>query len=176
MSDCYVGEIRMFGFNRQPIGWVACDGRLLPISEYQTLFQLLGVAYGGDGQTTFAVPDLRGRLPVHQGQGPGLGNYALGQTAGTETVTLLASQLPPHTHPLLATTAAATATAPGPTLVPAAVSGDNFYVSSIAGNTAAAMGAQTVGVAGGSQPHENCMPTLAVQFCIAWAGLYPSQN
>lgn len=112
MSEPFIGEIRMFGFGRTPIGWQACDGSLLKISDYETLYVLVGTTYGGDGQTTFGVPDLRGRVPVHQGQGPNLTNRPLGQGGGTETVTLTEAQLPSHSHGLLATTAAATSNVP----------------------------------------------------------------
>jgi microcystin-dependent protein len=176
MSTPFVGEIRMFGFGRTPTGWRACDGSLLPISDYEVLYMLLGTTYGGDGQSTFQVPDLRGRLPLHQGTGPGLGNYVIGQAAGTETVALLPTQMPAHTHAVIATTAAATALTPGPGLLPGTVGGDTFYATDISGATAAAMSAQSTTPAGGSQPHENTMPTLTVQYCIAWAGIYPSQG
>lgn len=175
MSQPYIGEIRMFGFGRTPNGWQACDGSLLPISEYDALFALIGTTYGGDGQVTFAVPDLRGRLPIHQGQGPGLSNYVIGQRAGTETVTLIQTQMPAHTHTAVATTGAASSLTPGPTLLPGAVSGDNFYVSTTAGATAVPMSTQSTSLAGGNQPHENCMPTLTVQYCIATFGIFPSQ-
>jgi microcystin-dependent protein len=175
MSTPYIGEIRMFGFGRTPQGWQGCDGSLLPISQYDALFALIGTIYGGDGQTTFGVPDLRGRLPLHQGQGPGLTNRVIGEKSGTETVTVLPTQMPAHTHPLVATSAAASALTPGNTLLPGAVSGDTFYVSDITGATTLAMSAQSTSIAGGSQPHENCMPTLTVQFCIATQGIFPSQ-
>jgi microcystin-dependent protein len=177
MSTPYIGEIRMFGFGTRgaPNGWQACDGSLLPISEYDTLFALIGTTYGGDGQVTFGVPDLRGRLPIHQGTGPGLSTYVIGQMAGTETVTVLPTQMPAHTHTLVATTAAATAVTPGTTLLPAAVSGDTFYVNTITGNNRVAMSAQSTSNSGGSQAHENRMPTLTVQYCIATQGIFPSQ-
>lgn len=176
MSQPYVGEIRMFGFGRTPNGWQACDGSLLSIAEYEVLYALIGTTYGGNGQTTFGVPDLRGRLPIHQGQGPGLSNYVIGQQSGTESVTLIATQMPAHTHTVVATTAAATSTTPGATLLPGAVSGDTFYVNNLTGNATVNMSPAAVTVAGGSQPHENCMPTLTVQYCIAWAGIFPSQG
>lgn len=178
MSTPYIGEIRMFGFGTRgaPNGWQACDGSLLPISQYDALFALIGTTYGGDGQTTFAVPDLRGRVPIHQGTGAGLSTYVIGQRAGTETVTVLPTQMPAHTHTMVATTGAATAVTPGTNLLPGTVTGDTFYVNTITGNNAAAMSPQMVGLAGGSQPHENCMPTLAVQFCIATQGIFPSQG
>lgn len=178
MSQPYVGEIRMFAFGSRgaPNGWQPCDGRLLSIAEYEVLFALIGTTYGGDGQTTFAVPDLRGRLPIHQGTGPGLSNYVIGQMSGTESVTLISQQMPAHTHTAVATTALATALTPGTSLLPGAVSGDNFYVSDISTATVVAMSAQSTSLAGGSQPHENCMPTLTTQYCIAWAGIFPSQG
>lgn len=176
MSTPFLGEIRMFGFGRTPTDWQACDGSLLSIAQNDALFALLGTTYGGDGVNTFAVPDLRGRLPIHQGQGLGLSTYVIGQIAGTESVTLLSNQMPAHTHPLQVTTATATATTPGNTLLPGAVSGDTFYVNTITGNTAAAMAPQMLGSTGGTLPHENCMPTLTVQYCIALAGIFPSQN
>lgn len=176
MSTPFVGEIRMFGFGRVPTGWQACDGSLLPIAEYDVLYNLLGTTYGGDGQNSFAVPDLRGRVPLHQGQGPGLSTYVIGQVAGTETVTLIAPQMPAHTHPVVATAAAATSVAVGNTVLPGAVSGDVFYATTLTGATAIPMSAQSTTLAGGSQPHENTMPTLTVQFCIAWSGIYPQQS
>lgn len=175
MSTPFIGEIRMFGFGRTPVGWQACDGSLLSISENDALFALIGTTYGGDGQNTFAVPDLRGRLPIHQGQGSGLSTYIIGQVAGTENVTLLPTQMPAHTHALSVATAASTAVTPGTSVLPGAVSGDSFYVNTIAGNTAAPMSPQMLGNAGGTQPHENCMPTLTVQYCIATQGIYPQQ-
>ena len=175
MSTPFIGEIRMFGFNRTPNGWQACDGSLLPISEYDALFALIGTTYGGDGQSTFAVPDLRGRLPIHQGTGPGLSTYVIGQQAGTETVTVLSTQMPAHTHTLVATSAAAGSLSPSSTQLPASVSGETFYVNDITGATTLTMSAQSTSLAGGSQPHENCMPTLTVQYCMATQGIFPSQ-
>jgi microcystin-dependent protein len=176
MTQPFVGEIRMFGCNFAPVGWFPCDGRLLSIAEYEVLFTLIGTTYGGDGQTTFAVPDLRGRLPIHQGTGPGLSNYVIGQMSGTESVTLISQQMPTHTHTLAVTSALATALTPGPTLLPGAISGDSIYVSDVTGATPIAMSAQSTTLAGGSQPHENCMPTLTIGYCIAWAGIFPSQG
>lgn len=176
MSNPYVGEIRLLGFNFAPVGWIPCDGRLLAIAEYDVLFVLLGTTYGGDGQTTFAVPDLRGRVPVHQGTGPGLSNYVIGQKAGTETVTLTANQIPAHTHQMVATTAAASTGTPGPTVLPGTVSDQTMYVTDTSGGTPFTMAPQSMTTAGGSQPHENCMPTLTVNFAIAAFGIFPSQN
>jgi microcystin-dependent protein len=177
MSTPYIGEIRLFAFGTRgaPNGWQACDGSLLPISEYDALFVLVGTTYGGDRQTTFAVPDLRGRIPIHQGTGPGLSTYVIGQRAGTETVTALATQMPAHTHTLVATSSAATDVTPASTRLPGAVSGDTFYVDDVTGAIPVPMSAQSTSLAGGSQPHENTMPTLTVQFCIATQGIFPSQ-
>jgi microcystin-dependent protein len=177
MSTPYIGEIRMFGFGTRgaPNGWQACDGSLMSIAEFDALFALIGTTYGGDGQTTFAAPDLRGRLPIHQGTGPGLSTYVIGQRAGTETVTVLPTQMPAHTHTLAVTSSAATAITPGTSLLPGTVSGETFYTSDITGATALPMTAQATSSAGGSQPHENCMPTLTVQYCIATQGIFPSQ-
>lgn len=176
MSTPFVGEIRMFGFGRTPNGWQACDGSLLSIAEYEVLFVLIGTTYGGDGQTTFAVPDLRGRIPVHQGQGPGLSSYVTGQMAGTESVVVLAQQMPAHTHTAFATTAAATIGTPGNGVLPGAVSNQTMYITDTTGATPFSQAPQSTSLAGGSQPHENCMPTLTVQYCIAWAGIFPTQN
>lgn len=177
MSQPYIGEIRMFAFGTRgaPINWQVCDGSLLPISEYDALFALIGTTYGGDGQTTFAVPDLRGRVPIHQGQGAGLSNYVIGQRAGTETVTVLPTQMPSHTHVAVATSGASTSLTPGNTLLPGTVSGDTFYATDLTGATAIPMSTQSTSLAGGNQPHENCMPTLTVQYCIATFGIFPSQ-
>lgn len=175
MSSPYIGEIRMFSFGRTPNGWQVCDGSLLPIAEYDALFALIGTTYGGDGQTTFGVPDLRGRVPVHQGQGPGLSNYVIGQRGGTETVTVQPAEMPTHTHTLMATSAAATTGTPGTTVLPGAVSDQTAYLTNITGATAFPMSAQATTFAGGSQPHENCMPTLTVQYCIAVFGIFPSR-
>jgi microcystin-dependent protein len=177
MSTPYIGEIRMFGFGTRgaPNGWQACDGSLLAIAEYDALYALIGTTYGGDGQTTFAVPDLRGRVPIHQGQGPGLSNYVIGQLAGAETITVLPNQMPAHTHTVVATTGAASSLTPGNTLLPGAISGDSFYVTDVSSATQVPMSAQSTSIAGGNQPHENCMPTLTVQYCIATQGIFPSQ-
>ena len=175
MATPFIGEIRMFGFGRTPQGWQACDGSLLAISEYEPLFVLIGTTYGDDGQNTFAVPDLRGRVPIHQGQGPGLSNYVIAQKSGTESVTLLGVQMPAHTHTLVATTAAATATAPAG-LLPGTVSGDVFYVTDGSGATPVPMATQSTTVTGNGMPHDNTMPTLTVQYCISTTGIFPQQS
>lgn len=176
MSVPFVGEIRMFAFGRVPNGWFACDGSLKSIAENEVLFTLLGTTYGGDGVNQFGVPDLRGRLPVSQGQGPALTMRSLGEVAGTETVTLSQAQMPAHTHQLVATSAAATLESPRATALPAAVSGQVFYVTDVAGATSVAMEPSAVTTAGGSQPHQNCMPSMTVQYCIAAYGVFPAQS
>ncbi|MCR8714230.1 phage tail protein [Stenotrophomonas indicatrix] len=174
MSTPYIGEIRMFGFSRVPNGWFACDGSLQSIAEYEVLYAVIGTTYGGDGATTFGVPDLRGRVPIHQGRGTGLSSYVMGQMSGSERVTLLQTQLPQHTPPLMATTALATTGAVGTSVLPAALSGETMYVTDITGANGATLAANAVVSLGGNQPHDNQMPTLTVQFCIAWAGVFPS--
>lgn len=172
MSDPFIGEIRMFAGNFAPQGWATCDGQLMAIAQNDALFSLVGTTYGGDGQTTFGLPDLRGRLPLHMGQGPGLSNYPIGQSAGSESVTLTSPQLPAHSHTLLASGAAANNASPLGSLTAASSS------SSIYGNAAPAvtMRADAVAPAGGSQPHDNLMPFLCLNFIIALEGIYPSRN
>jgi microcystin-dependent protein len=165
MAQPYVGELRLFAGNFAPAGWMFCDGQLLPISENEVLFQLIGTTYGGDGETTFALPDLRGRVPVHQGNG-----YTLAQTGGAETVTLTPSQMPVHRHPLRASTAAATHSAPGNTLL-TATGTVNSYGS---GNPDQLMTAGALTPSGGSQPHDNMAPYLAVSYIISLFGIFPS--
>lgn len=165
MSQPFVGEIRMFGGNFAPVGWLFCDGSLLPIAEFETLFNLIGTTYGGDGQSTFALPDLRGRVPLHQGN-----SHQLGELAGSETVTLTVQQIPSHRHQLGAAASPASVAA-GPSGVLASSASTQFY-GSAANNTP--MAAQAVGQQGGSQPHENMAPYLGVSFIIALFGIYPS--
>lgn len=169
MSQPFIGEIRMFGFSRTINGWAPCDGRLLPIAEYDTLFNLIGTTYGGDGVNTFAVPDLRGRRPLHAGTRATDGvTYVLGQVAGTETHTLSATEMPAHTH---AVRAAVTGTAAGPAGAVWA-SAPRGYGTTAGGVLAAAC----VTSAAGGQPHDNLPPYLAVTFQISLFGIYPSQN
>ena len=172
MPDPFIGEIRMFAFGFAPQGWALCNGQLLAINQNQALFSLLGTTYGGNGTTTFALPDLRSRVPVHQGQGPGLSPYAEGQAGGTEAVTLAAAQMPQHTHPVNASSSAATSGNPaGHTL---ARSASHIYHPESGQHTV--MDANMLGEAGGSQPHGNMQPYLAVTFCIALNGIFPAQN
>ncbi len=179
MSDPFVGELRLFAGNFAPVGWAFCNGALLPIAQYDVLFSLLGTTYGGDGQTTFAVPDLRGRVPVHQGTGVGLTPYALGQIGGVEQVTLTSVQLPAHSHSLLATgvagdASAATASSVPASMGPAGTDSVNTYIA-YNGTTQVALNGNSVTPAGQSQPHANLQPTLVVNYIIATEGIYPSR-
>jgi microcystin-dependent protein len=164
MAQPYVGEIRMFAGNFQPAGWMVCWGQELPISEYETLFMLIGTTYGGDGQSTFALPDLRGRLPVHQGNG-----YVLGEMGGTEQVTLTLQQIPQHSHAPAG--AAATGDSPDP-------AGRTWAPSSLKqfsdADPSVAMAPSALAGAGGSQPHENMPPFLCVTFIISLYGIFPT--
>ncbi len=176
MSEPYVGEIRMFGAPWAPVNWVLCDGRALPIAEYEALFSLVGTTYGGDGVNTFNVPDLRGRIPIGQGTGPGLSPRVIGATPGSATVTLTQAQMPSHNHALLALAAAPTATAPGPSVALAEIpaSGGTLYTQTATATTALA--AASVAAAGDAPvPYDNLMPSLCVNYIIAVNGLYPSQ-
>jgi microcystin-dependent protein len=176
MSTPYIGEIRMFGFPRIPTGWFACDGSLQSIAEYETLYTLLGTTYGGDGQNTFAVPDLRGRIPVHNGQGAGLSSYPIGMSVGTEGVVLLTQQIPQHGHVMMASTTPATTNIPAASTVLAAANGDNLYATFTATPVATPLAATTIGISGQTLPHQNCMATLTTSYCIAWAGVFPSRS
>ena len=172
MAEPFVGEIRMFGFNFAPQGWALCNGQLLPISQNQALFSLLGTTYGGDGTTTFALPNLQSRVPVHQGQGAGLSPYAQGQAGGAETVTLAAAQMPGHSHPVKASSSAAAADKPGGRVL--ARSGSHIYAPEP--DTSTVMNANMLGDTGGSEPHDNIAPYLTVSFCIALEDIFPARN
>ncbi len=168
MSDPYIGEIRLFAGNFAPAGWASCQGQLIAIADNETLFALIGTTYGGDGENTYALPDLRGRVPIHVGTGPGLTQRLIGEQGGAETVTLTAAQLPPHTHTVAATAAPALATAgPGGVLATASVS--------IYGTTPPTipMAAAAIAPAGGGQPHENMAPFMAMNYIIALFGIFP---
>ncbi len=171
--DPFVAEIRMFPFNFAPKGWAWCDGQLLPISQNTALFSLLGTTYGGDGKSTFALPDLQGSAPMHPGQGPGLSLHDLGETGGSETVTLLESEIPAHSHALQATVSLADSNL---------ATGNNLARSSNgkAYNTQAggfvSMNPQSLAPAGGDQPHNNLMPYLTVYFNIALQGVFPPRG
>lgn len=165
MAQPYVGEIRMFAGNFPPAGWMFCEGRLLPISENEVLFQLIGTTYGGDGQSTFALPDLRGRLPIHQGNG-----FILAETGGTEEVTLTVAQIAAHTHSLLASTSAANQSSPSNNVVAQSTAAD-LYIEDTA---TAGLAPAAITPVGGSQPHTNFQPYLCVDFIISLFGIFPS--
>lgn len=172
MSEPYLGEIRMVGFNFTPVGFLACNGSLQPISGNESLYQLLGTTYGGDGQSTFGLPDLQGRVVVNRGTGSGLTAYVLGQKAGSESVTLNANQNPAHNHPFVASNASATQSGPGGAY-PANTGAGNPYYTTDASALVPLAPASVAPVAGG-QPHENRMPFLTVNFIIASEGIFPA--
>lgn len=171
MSNPFVGEIRMFGGNFAPAGWAFCNGQLLPISENDVLFTLIGTTYGGDGQDTFGLPDLRGRLPMHMGSGAGLTPRTLSETGGVESVALTTQQIPNHTHAPMADSNNGNQATPQNGIWAAAAAS---RYSSSAPNLA--MNNTLVGAAGGSQPHDNLMPYLAVSFIISLFGIFPTQS
>jgi len=166
MSQPFVGEIRMFGGNFAPAGWMFCSGQLLPISQYDTLFTLIGTTYGGDGQSTFALPDLRGRVPIHQGAG-----IIIGQTGGSETVTLTTNQIPAHRHSLSATSKVGGALSPANAVYAQGPAGG---VQVYTQDNSVKPTATPVGQIGGSQPHDNHQPLLAISFIISLFGIFPS--
>jgi microcystin-dependent protein len=165
VAQPYVGEIRMFAGNFAPAGWMFCDGQLLPIAENETLFQLIGTTYGGDGQSTFALPDLRGRLPLHVGSG-----FILAETGGVETVTLAAQQIPAHSHGFLGSSSTATDANPANNVVAQA----STFFPYLNATPSAAMAPQSISATGGSQPHDNFQPFLCISFIISLFGIFPS--
>jgi microcystin-dependent protein len=181
MSQPYVGQILMFGGNFAPAGWMVCSGQLLPISENETLFQLIGTTYGGDGEETFGLPSLGGRVPIHQGQGGGLSSYTIGQSGGTESVTLTSQQIPQHNHLMLTVTGTGGGNSSKPTntsifadeaaTVPG---GGSLFCYAASGGAQQQMAPTSIQNAGGSQPHENIQPVLAVTYCISLFGVFPS--
>ena len=170
MSEPFLGEIRNFGFNFAPQGWALCQGQLMSISANTALFSLLGTMYGGDGRTTFGLPDLRGRTAISFGQGPGLTNRTQGETAGSEQVTLTAGQVAPHTHPV-AGSSSATAKSPA-NAVPAFTAAGSSYGTT----TDLTMSPAMVGPNSGGQPHDNMQPYQVTNWCIALEGIYPSRG
>jgi microcystin-dependent protein len=167
MAQPYVGEIRIFAGNFPPVGWMFCAGDLLPISENEVLFQLIGTTYGGDGESTFALPDLRGRIPMHQGNG-----FILAETGGAEEITLTIQQIPSHTHPLLGSTQNATSATPQGNVT--GKTSANIYQSNPQPGDFQNMSAQAISAVGGSQPHTNFQPYLCVNFIISLFGIFPS--
>lgn len=170
-----LGMIAMFAFSRVPVGWALCNGQLLSIAEYDALFTLIGTTYGGDGQSTFAVPDLRGRVPLHLGTGVGLSPRIIGEKAGTEEVTLTTLQLPAHNHPIIAVSDEGDTSAPAGAYLANAGALDKEYKASLTGPVQ--MNAATVSISGGSAlPFSIVQPTLTLNFCISLFGVYPSSN
>lgn len=173
MGQPYVGEIRMFGGNFAPAGWMFCAGQLLPISEYETLFNLIGTTYGGDGQETFGLPNLQSRVPIHAGQGPGiLQNYQQGEMAGVESVTLSTNQIPVHNHAFVASTAAGGENNAAGNLIAASPS-VKLFIQDIPDSTLSPANAVTQ--IGGNQPHDNLQPYLCISFIISLFGIFPHQ-
>jgi microcystin-dependent protein len=173
MSEPFLGEIRAFPYNFAPRNWASCDGQLLPISQNSGLFSLLGTTYGGNGVSNFALPDLRGRLPMHVGQGSGLTPRQLGESSGTESVTLLSSQIPNHTHALNASTGPGSLQSPANAYLATDATASVVNYSSGA-NTQ--MAGDAIGASGGSQPHDNMPPYLTFTFCIALQGVFPPRS
>ncbi|MDT4898421.1 MAG: hypothetical protein QOH25_3498 [Acidobacteriota bacterium] len=175
MADPFVAEIRIFPFNFAPKGWAWCDGQLMPLSQNTALFSLLGTTYGGDGKSNFALPDLQGRAPMHPGQGPGLSLHDLGETGGSETVTLLVSEMPAHPHALMASSDPADNNVPaGKAAAPPLGRGNNLY--NAATTPLVQMNPVEIAPAGGDSPHNNMMPYLTFYFCIALQGVFPPRT
>jgi microcystin-dependent protein len=172
--DPFVGEIRVFPFNFAPTGWAQCNGQLLPIAQNTALYSLLLTTYGGDGKSTFALPDLRDAVPVQAGQGTGLSNRALGETGGNDAVTLLQSEMPAHGHGLFAANFPGDIQAPTPNVAIARSAGGNAY-QSVVNQSLVQMSPQTLAPAGGDLPHNNLQPYLVLRFCIALQGVFPSR-
>src|SRR3982750_610496 len=174
MADPFVAEIRIFPFNFAPKGWAFCDGQLMPLSQNTALFSLLGTTYGGDGKSNFALPDMQGNAPMHPGQGPGLSLHDLGETGGSQTVSLLESEIPSHPHTLNCLVPIGNRTTPvGNTI--ARVTGATPYLPP-AGAALAMMAPQALAPAGGDQPHNNMQPFLTLNFCIALQGVFPPRT
>ena len=173
MAQPYVGEIRIFAGNFAPAGWMFCQGQALSISENEVLFQLIGTTYGGDGQSTFNLPNLASRIPIHQGQGPGISqNYIIGEMAGVESVTLTVQQIPTHTHPIQVSTDSGTQSAPANEVLGANPSVQIYR----AGNPSQSFDPSAVAPVGGSQPHENMQPFIVINYIISLFGIFPSQT
>jgi microcystin-dependent protein len=175
VADPFVAEIRIFGFNFAPTGWAQCNGQIMPISQNTALFALLGTTYGGDGKSTFALPDLQGNAALHPGQGQGLALYDLGQMGGSDTVTLLQSEMPFHTHNMVASAQPANQLSPDPTRALASTSQGFGYQSNTSANLTQ-MNPQMLGITGTSLPHNNRQPSLVMNFCLAMQGVFPPRG
>jgi microcystin-dependent protein len=180
MSQPFVGQVIMFGGNFPPSGWMFCLGQLLPISENEVLFQLIGTTYGGDGEETFALPNLGGRIPIHMGQGGGLSSYIIGQSAGVESVTLTTQQIPIHNHFAVANATPASASKPTPSTILANENvsnggNDPFVYAPFDSASQVTLPGNAIQNTGSSQPHENIQPVMAVSYCISLFGIFPSQ-
>ncbi|KJV06152.1 phage tail protein [Methylocucumis oryzae] len=173
MADPFVAEIRIFPFNFAPTGWAWCNGQLLPLSQNTALFSLLGTTYGGNGESNFALPDLQGRVPMHPGQGQGLSSHDLGETGGSDTVTLLESEMPAHRHALLTRNDVGEDRIPNPTEALARSTGGMLYA---APSSLVPLADSALPPAGGNQPHNNLMPYLTMYFCIAMQGVFPPRT
>ena len=173
MSEPFVGEIRMVGFNFAPVGWALCNGQLLSISQNDALFTLLGTMFGGDGIQTFGLPDLRSRVPVHMGQGNGLSLYVIGEASGVESVTLNSNQIPIHNHLVNCSTAGGTVASPANAYPAIESTGTSMDYAATSNNT---MAPGMIANSGGSQPHTNIQPFLCVNFIIALTGIYPTRS
>lgn len=174
MADPFVAEIRIFPFNFPPLGWAFCDGQLMPISQNTALFSLLGTTYGGDGRSTFALPNLQGNVPIHPGQGPGLSLYDLGETGGAEAVTLLESEIPTHSHAVMVNTNPSNLAAPSPLRSFARAQPGFAYKNT--NQNIVSFAPQAATPSGGSLPHNNLMPYLTLNFCIALQGVFPPRS
>jgi microcystin-dependent protein len=175
MADPFVAEIRIFPFNFAPRGWAWCDGQLLPLSQNTALFSLLGTTYGGNGKSNFGLPDLQGRTPMHPGQGPGLSLHDLGETGGEETVTLLESEIPTHSHTLMATNEDGTQGSLTADITVATSVGGKLYQTNVSANLTS-MNANALAPAGGDAAHNNLQPYLTCYFCIALQGVFPPRG
>lgn len=175
MGQPFVGEIRMFAGNFAPAGWMFCDGQLLPISENETLFNLIGTTYGGDGQETFALPNLQSRIPLHQGTGSGLSTYQLAESGGTESVTLTTQQIPTHTHPALCNNGAGASTS-NPNGATWSKADTANYSATLATTGFMGTAAIMTSPSGGSQPHDNMVPYLCINFIISLFGIFPTPS
>jgi microcystin-dependent protein len=171
--DVFIGFIAMFGLNYQPQGWAFCNGQLISIADNSALFALLGTTYGGDGQDTFGLPDMRGRVPIHMGNGAGLTSRIIGDHSGVESVTLITTQIPAHTHNLVGITEAGSTSVPTGAMLANAGALDKEYGTP---GTLTSMNLKAISTTGGNQPHENVQPYLVVNYCISLVGIFPSRN